>query len=58
MQAPNYQVPLARKLAFAFSWFGQTTCLAARGYYLMFFYTDVVLLGAGLAGLVYCSDSK
>src|SRR5262245_13291201 len=45
------QVPLARKLAFTASGFGNTACLAAVNVYLMYFYTDVALLGVGLAGL-------
>ena len=45
------QVPLTRKLAFTASGFGYSACLAASGSYLMYFYTDVALLGIGLAGL-------
>ncbi len=45
------QVSLPRKLAFAASGFGDAACLAAVNVYLMFFYTDVALLGVGLAGL-------
>jgi GPH family glycoside/pentoside/hexuronide:cation symporter len=45
------QVPLSRKLAFAASGFGGAMCLAALQAYLMFFYTNVALLGIGLAGL-------
>ena len=47
------QVPLARKLAFTASGFGNTACLAAINVYLMYFYTDVALLGVGLAGQGY-----
>ena len=46
------QAPLARKLAFTASGFGNSACLATMGIYLMYFYTDVALLGVGLAGLV------
>ncbi|HEV8718687.1 MAG TPA: glycoside-pentoside-hexuronide (GPH):cation symporter [Candidatus Binatia bacterium] len=45
------QVPLVRKLAFTASGFGNAACLAAINIYLMYFYTDVALLGVGLAGL-------
>ncbi|HKA52651.1 MAG TPA: MFS transporter [Candidatus Binatia bacterium] len=45
------QVPLARKLAFTASGLGNSACLAMIGAYLMYFYTDVALLGIGLAGL-------
>jgi GPH family glycoside/pentoside/hexuronide:cation symporter len=45
------QVPLSRKLAFAASGLGGSACTAAAGAYLMYFYTDVALLGVGLAGL-------
>lgn len=46
------QVPLARKLAYAACDIGVVGCLTAINVYLMFFYTDVALLGVGLAGLV------
>ncbi len=45
------QVPLARKLAFTASGFGNTACLATINIYLMYFYTDVALLGVAWAGL-------
>jgi glycoside/pentoside/hexuronide:cation symporter, GPH family len=45
------QVPLTRKLAFTASGFGNSACLAVIGAYLMYFYTDIALLGVGLAGL-------
>src|SRR5215831_5266829 len=44
------QVSLPRKLAYAASGFGGSICLGAMTY-LMYFYTDVALLGVGLAGL-------
>src|SRR5262250_2189220 len=44
------QVSLPRKLAYAASGFGGSVCLGAMTY-LMYFYTDVALLGIGLAGL-------
>jgi GPH family glycoside/pentoside/hexuronide:cation symporter len=40
-----------QKLAYAFNPFGRSLCAAASTAYLMYFYTDVVLLGAGLVGL-------
>jgi len=46
------QVPLARKLAYAVCDIGVVGCLTTINVYLMFFYTDVALLGVGLAGLV------
>jgi GPH family glycoside/pentoside/hexuronide:cation symporter len=45
------QVPLARKLAFTVSGFGNSACLTAAGAYLMYCYTAMALLGVGLAGL-------
>jgi GPH family glycoside/pentoside/hexuronide:cation symporter len=45
------QVPLARKLAFSASGIGSYACLAVMNAYLMYFYTDVALLGVGLVGL-------
>lgn len=46
------QVPFVQKFAYAASGFGGSACQAAIAAYLMFFYTDVALLGVGLAGLV------
>jgi GPH family glycoside/pentoside/hexuronide:cation symporter len=44
-------VPLVHKLAYAANPFGRAVCLGASGAYLMYFYTDVALLGAGLVGV-------
>lgn len=46
------QVPLTRKLAYAIGDIGVFGCVTAINAYLMFFYTDVALLGVGLAGVV------
>jgi GPH family glycoside/pentoside/hexuronide:cation symporter len=46
------QVPLSRKIAYAVGDIGVFGCITAINSYLMFFYTDVALLGVGLAGFV------
>ena len=44
-------VPLARKLAFSASGLGGSACMVIVNTYLMYFYTDLVLLNAGWVGL-------
>ncbi len=46
------QVPRSRKFAYAVGDIGVFGCITAINSYLMFFYTDVALLGVGLAGFV------